>query len=102
MGYRKALEYLIKDFAISQSPTDDERIKKLPLANCISQYIKDTSVQSAAKRATWLGNDETHYVRKWETKDVKDLKILIRLTVNAIENVLLAAHYENEMPDSKV
>ena len=28
-----------------------------------------------------LGNDETHYSRKWVDMDINDLKILIRLTV---------------------
>lgn len=31
------------------------------------------------ERAAWLGNDETHYVRKWPEKDVKDLKSLNRI-----------------------
>jgi len=53
--------------------------------------------KSVAERATWLGNDETHYYRKWENKDISDLKALLRLTINAIENQLLAESYENEM-----
>jgi hypothetical protein len=33
----------------------------------------------------WLGNDETHYLRKWETKELTDLKKLIQLTVHWIQ-----------------
>ena len=55
-------------------------------------------MRAAAKRATWLGNDETHYVRRWEDKDITDLKNLVRLTVNAVENAILMRQYEKEMP----
>jgi len=100
MGLRKALEFLIKDFAVGQAGTDAEKeqIKKKLLGQAIKDHIKDAAVKEAAKRATWLGNDETHYLRKWETKDITDLKKLVRLTVNAVENVLLTAHYAKEMP----
>ena len=55
--------------------------------------------KSVAKRATWLGNDETHYYRKWEDKDLRDLTNLLRLTINAIENQLLAESYEEDMKE---
>jgi hypothetical protein len=50
-----------------------------------------------AERATWLGNDETHYVRKWEDKDINDLKILIKVTLHWIEMELLTEQYKTEM-----
>ncbi len=97
IGLRKALEFLVKDFSIRQHPTKDEEIKKTLLAQCINNYIDDPNVKQCAQRATWLGNDETHYIRKWADKDVNDLKILIRLTVNWIDNVLLTQKYVTEM-----
>lgn len=36
----------------------------------------------------WLGNDETHYVRRWEEKDLSDLKRLISMTVSWIDLVM--------------
>ena len=48
----------------------------------ITAYIAHPKVASLAERDVWLGNDETHYVRKWEGKDVQDLKLLIKLTVS--------------------
>lgn len=100
IGLRKALEFLIKDFAVNQNPSKDKAIKKAFLGKCIQDYIEDTNVKECAKRATWLGNDETHYVRKWEDKDVSDLKLLIHLTVNWIDNVLLTQKYIGEMDES--
>jgi hypothetical protein len=52
-----------------------------------------------AKRATWLGNDETHYVRTWEGKDLKDLKTLIRLTIHWVEMEAETERYEQEMQE---
>lgn len=100
IGFRKSLEFLIKDFAISQKPSEEKAITKAFLGKCIKDYIDDPNVKKCAKRATWLGNDETHYVRKWEDKDVIDLKLLIRLTVNWIENVLLTQKYNDEMGEA--
>lgn len=101
MGYRKSLEFLVKDFAIKKRPDSEETIKRSFLGNVIEQFIDDNNVKRSAKRATWLGNDESHYVRKWESKDIKDLKALIQLSRNAIDNVLLGDQYENEMSDGK-
>lgn len=97
IGLRKALEFLMKDFAVSQHPEKEDAIRKSLLASCIGEYVTDANVKECAKRAAWLGNDETHYTRKWESKDVKDLRTLVRLTVNWIDNVLLTKKYVEEM-----
>jgi hypothetical protein len=101
IGLRKALEFLVKDFAIKEHPTEEKKICAKLLGACIQEYVADPSVRDVAKRAAWLGNDETHYLRRWEDKDVNDLKILIRLTINGIDNVLLARRYISEMPEKK-
>ena len=101
IGLRKALEFLIKDFAVHQKPMNEDAIRASMLGKCINEYIDDTNVKQCAKRAAWLGNDETHYTRRWEDKDVKDLKLLVRLTVNWIENVLLTQKYFEEMESSQ-
>lgn len=97
IGLRKSLEFLIKDFASSEHPDQEAQIRVAPLGTCISQFVSDTNVKECAKRAAWLGNDETHYTRKWETRDVNDLKLLVKLTVNWIDNSLLTKKYVNEM-----
>jgi hypothetical protein len=97
VGYRKALEYLIKDFATHLNPDEAEQVRKLPLQQCIQKYINQPEIKEMAERAVWLGNDETHYVRKWEDKDIKDLKNLIDLTVFFISMTLKAKKYREEM-----
>ncbi len=96
IGLRKSLEFLIKDFLISQG-NEEDTIKNSTLSQCINNFIDDNNLVEISKRATWLGNDETHYVRKWENKDINDLKILIKLTVNWIHNIILKDKYIAEM-----
>ncbi|MET3127095.1 hypothetical protein ABID42_002201 [Arcicella rosea] len=99
IGYRKALEFLIKDYLISKHPEKEEDIKKALLGNCIKQWIDNPRLKKVAERAVWLGNDETHYIRKWESKSIHDLKTLIDITVSYLEAELLADKYEAEMPN---
>jgi hypothetical protein len=108
VGYRKSLEFLIKDYLIGHIPTDDpdrvektEQLKAKSLGNCIAQDISDQNIKVVAQRATWLGNDETHYVRKWTGKDVNDLKKLIALTVHHMESEALTAQALNDMPERR-
>ncbi|OUB32050.1 hypothetical protein BK737_14215 [Bacillus thuringiensis serovar palmanyolensis] len=84
-GYRKSLEFLIKDFAIKNFPDDNETIEKTPLARCIDNFIENQTIKDVAKAATWLGNDQTHYKKKHTDKNLKDLKLFINLTINWIE-----------------
>lgn len=97
IGLRKALEFLVKDFAQSEHPDSADAIKKGLLGSCIDKYLDDRNIKECAKRAVWLANDETHYVRKWERRDIQDLKLLVRLTVNWLENYLLTKQYVSEM-----
>lgn len=99
VGYRKALEFLIKDFAIKSNPEHKEKIEKNLLGKCIEDYIDDIRIKNVAKRASWLGNDETHYIRKWEGKNLEDLKKLIDLTLHWIEIVLLTNSISDDMPE---
>jgi len=56
-------------------------------------------VQAVAKRALWIGNDETHYSRKWEDRDINDLVTLIKLTLEWIDIERQSSEYLNEMPE---
>jgi hypothetical protein len=100
-GYRKALEFLIKDYAISLHPTEAEAIKSKLLMPVISEYIDDANIKASAARAAWLGNDETHYERRWSDKDIEDLKKLIAVTESWVNTHLLTQQYLKDMPDPK-
>ena len=106
-GYRKAFEFLIKDYLIGKLDSkaqDYEQQKKAItdkfLGVCISQDIKDTKIKEMAKRAVWLGNDETHYTKKWDGKDLLDLKKLIEIVTYFINMEAISTSYLEDMQKS--
>jgi hypothetical protein len=100
-GFRKAFEFLVKDYAKSLV-TDEkahEQINSTPAGTVVSTHIHDPRIQAVAKRALWLGNDETHYIRRWTDHDIDDLLTLIRLSIAWIEIERLSKSYVDEMPE---
>lgn len=99
VGYRKSLEFLIKDYLISDLSDEEkiDNIKRKFLSNCIQDDVVNENIKNVAKRAVWLGNDETHYIRKWADKDVNHLKHLIELTIRWIENEVETKRIIEEM-----
>ena len=85
MGYRKALEFLVKDYAIRNHHDAELDIKKSWLGECILKYIENDKIRGLAQKSVWLGNDETHYVRIHEDRDIKDLQKFIKTIVYYIE-----------------
>ena len=98
VGYRKAFEFLIKDYLIGKRPADKASIERTMLGTCIENYVTDPRIKEIAKRATWLGNDETHYQRRWIDKDLSNLKTLIRLALHWIEAEHLTEEALKSMP----
>lgn len=88
IGYRKALEFLIKDYAILTNKNDIETIKPMPLNQCIEKYIDNKHIKILAKASAWIGNDETHYVRKHDLYTVESLKSFITAAVSFIDSDL--------------
>lgn len=101
IGYRKAIEFLIKDYLNRTLPEKKGAILQATLSQCISNYVSDPKVKVCAERATWLGNDETHYVRTWLDKDLQDLKVLIKLTQYWISSDILTSGYGLNMAKEK-
>lgn len=102
-GYRKAVEFLIKDYAkhlVVGEPDKDKKFRDIEesfAGNVVEKFIKEPRVQALAKRALWLGNDETHYLRKWKNQDIQDLITLIKLTIHWIDMEHLSKGYEDIM-----
>ena len=72
-GYRKALEFLLKDYAIRLNPNDVDWIRRAQLAQVIAKHFTDPRMSVVFSRATWLGNDQTHYERRWIDHDIDHL-----------------------------
>ncbi|SRR6266568_1505387 len=100
-GYRKAFEFLIKDYAKSLAPDRAAEIESKFSGAVVTDFVGDPRIQAVAKRSLWLGNDETHYMRKWTDHDVSDLVTLTKLTANWIEIDHLSKAYVQAMPDPK-
>lgn len=99
-GYRKALEFLVKDYLLLKKPD----LKEFILANQLGTVINaidDARIKGVAKRAAWLGNDETHYSRTWVEKDIEDLKNLIQMTVDWIDLNERSEQATADMPEKK-
>lgn len=101
VGYRKALEFLVKDYASLKHPDMVETIRKAWLLKVISDFISDANIKACSARATWLGNDEAHYTRKFTDKDIGDLKTLIRLTEAWVLNDVLTEQYLRDINPKK-
>lgn len=73
MGYRKALEILVKDYAICKFPNDSESIAKKSFQDALSR-IDTHEIKVLGQVATKIGNDETHYYRKhdWKVSELKN------------------------------
>lgn len=92
MGYRKAVEILVKDYCL-QVLTDDrkkESIPSMPLAQCI-KLIPYERIKTLALGSAWLGNDETHYERKHTDRDLDDLKRFVKALVFFVSADLAAS-----------
>lgn len=61
-----------------------EKIKTTLLKGCIDQ-IQNESVRKTALKSAWLGNDETHYIRKYQDRDLFDLKKFIKALALCID-----------------
>lgn len=86
LGYRKALEFLVKDYASMIHPEEVEQIRTLQLSPCISKFIESERIRTLATASAWIGNDETHYIRKLEDYDLSYLKAFIDAIVSYINS----------------
>jgi hypothetical protein len=95
MGLGKALEFLVKDFAIRNHPDEKTEIINSLLGICIKRYIDDNNIKALAERAAWIRNDETHYKKEWTDMDAEDLNRLINLIVHFIESQFYIQNMQN-------
>lgn len=90
MGYRKAVEFLAKDYAIHINPNKEADIKSSYLSACINTYFDNKKLQNLATASVWLGNDQTHYEQRISDAGIKEMKAFIMALVNFIDSDLQA------------
>lgn len=86
-GYRKSVEFLVKDYLCHKMPDEVETIKTEFLGTSIKR-ITENRIRVLAERASWIGNDATHYVKKHEALDIEDMKQFIKALVVYIDSEL--------------
>lgn len=89
IGYRKALEFFVKDFSILTNPDKKEKITNMLLKQVIEDYIEDEDLKTFALASTYIGNDEGHYYRKNPDKNLADLKKYIHGVIYYLEKRLI-------------
>lgn len=92
MGYRKAIEFLVKDWAMQQHPENQEKIEDAWLGQVIKDYFQG-DLKEILERATWLGNDQAHYKKVFEDFDISILKELIDLIMVELDRQYKKEHY---------
>lgn len=91
MAYRKALEFLIKGYAIYRNPDDEDKIKAKTLGNVIAQDFNDLPrIQALAKASNWISTDATHYEQRFNDVDTDSMKIFIKSAMTFISADLTA------------
>ena len=93
MGYRKALEIIIKDFAIVVLEEPENTVAKKQLADAISTYLHQESLVKTADVVRILGNDHVHYKEKYPEFDFTLLKRYYNIFLH-----LIVTEYEIKHP----
>ena len=87
LGYRRAFEFLIKDYAIGKENDEakKENIKKMQLSQVVNTYFPDGEVKDLLVRAAWIGNDFSHYESRHLNIKLEDLRQLVLISVSKID-----------------
>lgn len=92
-GYRSAMEILIKDYAINELNEPKEQVTSYNLNNAIGKYLKQEVLVNSADVIRILGNDFTHYDRKYPEHDFDMLKSYMDIFIT-----LILANYKAKHP----
>jgi hypothetical protein len=65
IGYRCALEVLVKDSAIEELKEPPEVVKKMKLERALAKYLKQEKLLKTADVVRFLGNDHAHYEKRY-------------------------------------
>lgn len=100
MGFRKSIEYLVKDWAIQAKPEDKDKIESSWLGAVINDHYTG-DLKAILERATWLGNDQAHYNKIFEEFDLEILKELIELIMVELDRQYKMKHYIDNIQKRK-
>jgi hypothetical protein len=93
IGYRTALEILIKDYAVQELKEEPDTVANKKLAAAISAYLKQDRLVKTADVVRLLGNDYTHYQKEFPEHDFVILKRYYKIFLD-----LIATQYDINHP----
>jgi len=88
-GYRNALEVLIKDFAITKLKKAESEVVGKKLWRVIEDYLPFDSLKNSADMVRILGNDYTHYQRRYNELEFELLKRYMLIFIDRIDAEIL-------------
>lgn len=92
IGYRSSLEILVKDYAISELGVSEDEAGKKSLCDAIGTYLKQDELVKTADVIRILGNDYTHFKRKYPDFDFNLLKYYMVIFMKQIEAQYMIHH----------
>ncbi len=92
IGYRSALEILVKDYAIKELGQNPEEVSSKKLCPAIGTYLNQEDLVKTADVIRILGNDYTHYKRKYPQHDFELLKGYMEIFLKQIEVQYMINH----------
>ena len=92
VGYRSAREILVKDYAINELGQNQEEVRSKKLCAAIGTYLKQEDLMKTADVVRILGNDYTHYERKYPQHDFELLKGYMDIFLKQIEVQYMVNH----------
>lgn len=92
VGFRAALEILVKDYAIKELKIDSETVSGKILFNAIGEYLDEKPLVTSADVIRILGNDYAHYERKYPEHDFEILKEYMEIFIHLVGTKLRLAH----------
>lgn len=92
MGYRLALEILVKDYAIIELGLSEDDVAKKSLFNAIEEYLPSAEQVAAADVVRLKGNDYAHYKEKFDNVEFEDMKFYLDTLIDSIYVQLRLKH----------
>ena len=92
IGFRSALEILVKDFAVNELKIDVDEVSKKSLCNAIGEYLNQEYLIKTADVVRIFGNDYTHYQEKYPDKDFSILKSYMQIFLQLIDTQYMINH----------
>ena len=108
MGYRAALEILIKDYALNSLQDDKNKISKMKLADCIAHYFKgdtenNVALFNSADVFRIFGNDFAHWDHPEdfsEQESINYIKSYLDIFVSIIKTKLMCLNPPVKRPQN--